>query len=275
MTPTSASQAVPEALLGRSPDSRSAAILKGEQLKNSIQVGQHRDHRFFLAMAILCATTVFVGYFPSYYQKPMESVLPLAPSPVLANIIHIHAAVMSTYILFFVMQTALVSVNRKALHMTLGWASVILIPTMVTLGTVAVIYAAKAGHKSHWPDIETAAAINIFDGYVYAILAAVALLLRAKPQAHKRLMFYSLVCLIAPAIARSPANRFGPAGVTIVVFAFLLAGPVYDRITSRRIHPAYLWSLPFIIATMPPTRLAVAHTQAWHHFVDRIIVTVN
>jgi hypothetical protein len=248
-----------------------SAILKGEQLKNSIQVGQRRDHRFFLTMAILGAITVFVGYFPSYYQKPLESVLPLAPSPVLANIIHIHAAVMSTYILFFVLQTALVSVNRKALHMTLGWASVILIPTMVTLGTVAVIYAAKAGHKGVWPDIETAAAINIFDGYVYAILAAVAILLRAKPQAHKRLMLYSLVCLIAPAIARSPAIRFGPAGVAIVVFAFLLAGPVYDRITRRRIHPAYLWSLPFIIATMPPTRLALAHTQAWHHFVDWVI----
>lgn len=275
MTPTAQARATSETLPGHSSENRlidrSSAILKSEQIRNSIQAAQRRDHRFFLTMAILGAITVFVGYFPSYYQKPMESVLRLAPSPVLANIIHIHAAVMSTYILFFVMQTALVSVNRKALHMTLGWASVILIPTMVTLGTVAVIYAAKAGHKSGWPDVETAAAINIFDGYVYATLAAVAILLRARPQAHKRLMFYSLVCLIAPAIARSPAIRFGPAGVTIVVFTFLLAGPVYDRITSRRIHPSYLWSLPFIIATMPPTRLAVAHTQAWHHFVDWVI----
>jgi len=275
MTQTAQAHATSETLPERISEDRRidrpSAILKGEQLKDSIQVGQRRDHRFFLTMAILGAITVFVGYFPSYYQKPLESVLPLAPSPALANIIHIHAAVMSTYILFFVLQTALVSVNRKALHMTLGWASVILIPTMVTLGTVAVIYAAKAGHKGVWPDIETAAAINIFDGYIYAILAAVAILLRSKPQAHKRLMLYSLVCLLAPAIARSPAIRFGPAGVAIVVFAFLLAGPVYDLITRRRFHPAYLWSLPFIIATMPPSRLALAHTQAWHHFVDWVI----
>jgi hypothetical protein len=88
-------------------------------------------------------------------------------------------------------------------------------------------------------------------------------------------MLYSLVCLLAPAIARSPAIRFGPAGVAIVVFAFLLAGPVYDRITRRRIHPAYLWSLPFIIAAMPPTRLTLAHTQAWHHFVDWVIAAAN
>ena len=50
---------------------RRRAILKGEQLKDSIQVGQRRDHRFFLTMAILGAFTVFVGYFPSYYQKPL------------------------------------------------------------------------------------------------------------------------------------------------------------------------------------------------------------
>ena len=54
---------------------------------------------------------------------------------------------MSTYILFLVLQTALVSVNRKALHMTFGWASFDLILTMVILGKVAVIYAAKAGHN--------------------------------------------------------------------------------------------------------------------------------
>jgi len=67
--------------------------------------------------------------------------------PVPTNIIHIHAAVMSTYILFLVLQAALVSVNRKALHMTFGWASFVLILTMVILGKVAVIYAAKAGHN--------------------------------------------------------------------------------------------------------------------------------
>jgi hypothetical protein len=279
MTPTGQAQATSETLPERISEDRRidrpSAILKGEPSRNSVQAAQRRDHRFFLTMAILGAITVFVGYFPSYYQKPLESVLPLAPSPVLANIIHIHAAVMSTYILFFVMQTALVSVNRKALHMTLGWASVILIPMMVILGTVAVFYGAKLGHRGIWPDPEIAAAINIFDGYVYAILAAVAILLRATPQVHKRLMFYSLVCLIAPAIARSPAIRFGPAGIAIVVFTFLLAGPVYDQITRRRIHPAYLWSLPFIIATMPPTRLALGHTQAWHHFVDWVIAAVN
>src|ERR1700691_2519800 len=117
MTPTSASQAVPEALLGPSPDFQSAAILKGEQLRNSIQPAQRRDHRFFLIMAILVVTTVFVGFFPTYFQKPLERVIPLAPSPTLATIIHIHAVVMIAFFLFYLLQTALISVNRKALHM--------------------------------------------------------------------------------------------------------------------------------------------------------------
>jgi hypothetical protein len=56
-----------------------------------------------------------------------------------------------------------------------------------------------------------------------------------------------------------------------VVFAFLLAGPVYDLITRHRIHRAYLWGLLFIVASMPPTRLAIGHTQIWHDFVDWVI----
>src|ERR1700689_3514061 len=79
---------------------------------SAIQAAQRRDHRFFLTMAILGAITVFVGYFPTYYQKPLESVLPIAPSPHFAAIIHIHGALMTTYVLFYVLQTALVGANR-------------------------------------------------------------------------------------------------------------------------------------------------------------------
>jgi len=275
MNSTAPAQATSESLPGRNSDDpridQPRAILKDGQFRNSVQAAQRRDHRFFFTMAILAITTVFVGYFPTYFQKPLESAIPLAPSPALATIVHIHAAVMTVYFVFYVLQTALVSVNRKALHMTLGWASVVLIPTIVILGTVVVFYGAKLGHKGIWPDPEVAALVFVLDVYVFAALAGIAILLRAKPEAHKRLVLLAIIGLLPPALARSPLIQLGPLAVGAAVFAFLLAGPVYDFLTRRRIHPAYLWGLLFVVGTMPPTRLAIGHTQAWHHFVDWFI----
>jgi hypothetical protein len=74
--------------------------------------------------------------------------------------------------------------------------------------------------------------------------------------------------ILQAAIACSPAIRFGPGGVGGVMVAFLVAGPLYDLLTRPRIHPAYLWGLLFVVGTMPPTRLAIGHTQARYHFVD-------
>jgi hypothetical protein len=179
---------------------------------------------------------------------------------------------MTVFFVFYVLQTALVSVNRKALHMTLGWASVVFIPAIVILGTIVVFYGVKHGQKGIWPDPEVAALVFVLDVYVFAALAAVAILLRAKPEAHKRLMLLAIIAgLLPPALARSPLIHLGPFAVAASVFAFLLAGPLYDLVTRRRIHPAYLWGLLFVVVTTPPTRLALGHTQAWHHFVDWVI----
>lgn len=281
MIPTALSRATSAAppehgLQTPDPQRPSAEIREGKSTRNSMQAAQQphsqSDHRFFLTMAILAAATVIVGFFPVYFQKPLEPLVHLAPSPKLATLLLIHGAVMTAYIVFYVLQTALATAGRKTLHMTLGWASLAFIPTIAILGTLAVIYGAKLGHKQVWPDLETNAIINIFDVPVFTILATAAILLRAKPESHKRLMLLSLVAGILPAaIARTPVIRLGPAGVGVTIFAFLLAGPVYDLITRRRIHPAYLWGLLFVVGSMPPTRLAIGHTQAWHHFVDWVI----
>jgi hypothetical protein len=71
--------------------------------------------------------------------------------------------------------------------------------------------------------------------------------------------------LIPPAIERTHLHNLGPIRI------FFLSGPVYDLISHRRIHSAYLWSLLFIVALFIPTWIAIGSTQTWHHFVDWVI----
>ena len=114
--------------------------------------------------------------------------------------------------------------------------------------------------------------VNGFDVYAFAILAVAAIIVRANPEAHKRLMLLSVaIGLLPPALARSPLIHLGPPAVAAAVFAFLLAGPIYDLITRHRIHRAYLWGVAFAVATMPPTRIAVGQSVTWHHFVDWVV----
>jgi hypothetical protein len=77
--------------------------------------------------------------------------------------------------------------------------------------------------------------------------------------------------LIPPAIERTSLHNFGTPAVFGAIFAFLLAGPVYDLITRRRVHPAYIWSLFFIVTFFIPTRIAIGSTQPWHRFIDWFI----
>jgi hypothetical protein len=77
--------------------------------------------------------------------------------------------------------------------------------------------------------------------------------------------------LLPPAIVRTPIALLGPPVIIGTIFAFTLAGPIYDLITRRRIHLAYVFGVLLIVAAGPPARLALASTPAWHHFVHWVI----
>jgi hypothetical protein len=259
MTPTHAS-VIPEhqQTISRLTD------LPGAAMRQKILSDQRRDHRFFLTFAIISALTIVWGFSGTYYLKPLQAVGVLRPSPQLNLLLHVHGAIFTLWLFFYVTQTALVSGGRRRLHMKLGWASAAFIPIMVTLGTIAVFWGAKMGHKQNWPTVESAAMVNIVNGFLFAALASAGILLRKKPETHKRLMLLSLVTLMPPALARSPLVQI-PVLVGVAIFAFLLAGPIYDIITRRRLHPVYLICVPILIVTGPPARIALSHTQVWHH----------
>ena len=243
----------------------------GAAIRVSILSAQRRDHRFYLTLAISAALMVFLGFSQTYYLKPIQSSGALPQSPKLTVLIHIHGFVYTLYVLFFVCQTALISRGKRALHMLLGWASVVFIPTMVVLGTTAVFWGARMGHKQNWPDVESAALVNVANIYFFAVLAGLGIILRRRPEAHRRLMSLSFVTLLPPALARPPLATLGPPAIVLAILGFTLAGPIYDLINRRRIHPVYAIAVPLLLIMGPPARVALASAPAWHHFVHWMI----
>ena len=223
---------------------------------------QPGDHRFFTLMAVISAVAIVGGFSNTYLPKVVNGVPPLPP------IIHLHAAVFASWLVLFVAQTTLVLTGRTAVHRRLGVAGVTLAGLMLVVGTETAITSARLEHRGipgvEFPDAEGFLLLNLAAIVVFATLVGAGYLFRSNIHAHKRLMLMATVGgLVGPGVSRLPFASGRPAVIAVLVLAFLAAGPIYDVVTRRRVHPVYVWSALVALMATPPVVTALSATAAW------------
>jgi hypothetical protein len=227
---------------------------------------QNTDARFYLVMAIASSTLIFLGFARSYYLKSYFG------TPPLRGLLHLHGIVFTAWMIFFVLQTALIASNRPGLHRRLGYAGGILACAMVVLGLLVAFSAERLGHGNALVDAETVFLISLGDILTFAVFVGAGFVWRHNRETHQRLMLLAVVAgLLSAAIPRLPLVGGHPAAMGITGLAFLFAGPVYDLIVRRRIHPAYIWGCLSALATFVPVRIALAATPTWHHLAKWLV----
>ena len=87
------------------------------------------EHRFFLAVAVLFPLINIIG-FSFVYPKTLIN------GTAASNLVHIHAAVMSLWVILFSAQATLVSAKKIRLHMTLGIFGVLLAIAVSIVGVM-------------------------------------------------------------------------------------------------------------------------------------------
>lgn len=229
------------------------------------------DRVFYGAMALAMALTVFAGFARSYF---LRAVLPgpVPPgTPELSPLLQIHGALFTTWVLLFVVQTALVASHRVRVHRRLGIAGAALAAVMVVAGVIAALDAVRRGAAPAGLPPKVFLAIPLSDMVTFSAFVTAAIWLRRNKEAHKRLMLLAFVCLLGAAIARIPGViAYGPPlfyGLAII--PFVGAGIVYDWATRRKVHPVYLWGGALLVLSVP-ARLALAKSSAWLAFADLI-----
>jgi uncharacterized membrane protein YozB (DUF420 family) len=226
---------------------------------------QKRDGRFYLVMAIASTFLVLAGfartfYLSSYFGKPQLPILT-----------RVHGIAFTAWMFFFIAQTILIASNRPAIHRRLGYAGAALAASMLVLGLMVAFHAEKVGHGAAGQDPETIFLISLGDILTFSIFVALGFLWRHDREIHQRLMLLAVVAgLLAAAVPRLPLIGGNPAGMGITGLAFILAGPTYDLISRRRVHPAYLWGCLCALATLPPIRIVLAATPGWHAIAKRL-----
>ena len=224
------------------------------------------DRRFYLIMAVLSAALIFVGFARSYYLKFH---FPL--SPALSLLVHVHAAVFTAWVLYFVLQTALIAVHKPRLHITLGTLGVVLGCSMIGLGLAVAFTAMRLGHGTPFISPETTFLVGLIDIFSFAMFFLAGWIWRSDREAHQRLMLLAVVVgLLGAAMGRIVGYGVPIPAISIVNFFFLFAGPTYDFITRHRIHRVYLVGCAYALATFTPLRFLVGATPWWHHIAHTL-----
>jgi len=226
------------------------------------------DRKLYIAAAIGFPLVVLVGYFKSYYFSAFFS-----DAPPLANmLVHAHALVMSTWVLYFVAQVALIRTKNVKLHMTMGMAGVVLALIVIVVGMVTA-YDSLLIRRSTPPGANPHSffILPVSDMTIFAILFAAAICFRKRALEHKSLMLLTAINFMPAALFRIPAvpddyMMFWAFGTPVILAICILAWQTWKHGKLNKVFAAGVALL--LIAV--PLRPIISETNAWLTFVGWI-----
>jgi len=221
--------------------------------------------RQYLALALLAAVMVAIGFWPSYFG------VFLTGTPDVSALIHVHAAVYVGWLVLFIVQVALAATGRIALHMRLGnW--------LMAYGLLLVVAGLMASWDGFGIRFESDGARRA-EQWVFGALRDLVFfvpflvagwLYRRRPEVHKRLMIVATTVLLVPAI-----GRMGFLGRPPPLWAFMAVWPLpvyvamlHDFRTRRLVHPVYVIGVAAMLAHR--VVLPLRDTDAWHALAAQI-----
>ena len=231
------------------------------------------ERRFYAFMSLAIFAAVYVGFAKTFFLRPWfpEAAAVAAPEP----FFYLHGAVFTTWFVLLVVQPNLVAAGRTDLHRMLGKFGAAVAASMVVVGVIGALIAARREGGFMGVPIPPAQflVIPLVDMATFAVLVGAALARRKDTQAHKRLMLIGSIAVMDAAVARWPG--IGATSNPVMTFflitdLFLVPLVVWDLRTRGRLHPATLWGGLLLIVSQP-FRLWLSGTAAWLGFAGRLI----
>jgi hypothetical protein len=209
------------------------------------------DRRFYLGMGLVALALVFWGFAPTYYLKLIFG------APALSKRLHIHGAVMSSWLVLFFAQASLISARRTDLHRRLGIIGVFIAIAVVLVGSTTTIGAAArevGRHSAEANSRVTVLGLELIQMALFAGLVVAAMMMRRRPDFHKRLMLLATACMMPSAFSRIPLNLTFIVSIFVsilILFDLCVIVPaLIDTVRNRRLHPAFAWGGAIVIGAL-------------------------
>jgi hypothetical protein len=217
-------------------------------LENPVKTRGISFDRFYAGMAWLLVVVAIVGFAP----RSLAIVAGMMPLPPL--VVHLHAAVMASWVALLAVQATFSLAERMDLHRKWGLASLVVGSlVLIMLVAVTIIRQNDAAGTPAAPIVNNILFVQIRSIVLFPTFFIWALLTRrTDPQTHKRMMLLATLMLLDAAIARMswlPGNEFPVRYLAVHLYLLLLTVPLllHDLIRLGRIHRAWVWGLALIL----------------------------
>lgn len=224
-----------------------------------------RDDRFFLAMAIVMAVIIAVGFSIQLAMGRSSFSAPL--------LVHFHAIIFCGWVAIYVTQNALIARGSTALHRRLGWLAAAWATMMVGIGIFTTMTMVRHGTVPFFFQPAFFLVMNTMTMLCFAGLVATAIALRKRTEWHRRLLFCGMALLTGPAFGRLIPMPllipFAEWGVFAAVMFLPLVGIISDIRSRGSVHHAWWWG----VAAMSVAQISmtlVAHSPIGQRIYDRV-----
>lgn len=221
---------------------------------------------FYLGMSLLIAAVVVYGFSGTVDKKLIHA------NPQRPILLWVHAMLFSSWIAFYILQSALVRLRKVRFHRTVGWVGAALGTLMVVVGPwVAVVMARFDTSQLHRANRDAFLIVPLFDMVSFAICFGLAILWRTRPERHRRLLLIATCALTGAAFGRIPIMH-APLYFYGGIDGLILLGPLLDLAVSRRIHAVYLTAIPLLVAGQTAVSEIFLHRASfWIRIAHRLL----
>jgi hypothetical protein len=242
---------------------------KAATLPGIMDSRRQSERRFCAYVTTAIVLLVFVGFSRTYYLHS------LFKTPKLTIFLHVHAGVMTGWIVLFAVQTFLIISSRIPIHRILGAFGAGFAVLVVLMGCTATVLAARREvrvHSGFVSSVLTVLALELTQMALFAAVVALGVWLRKRAGYHKRLMLLATFCMLPNPIAR--LFIWAGLGSNIMILSFwaslVTAVVLFDSIRNRRVHPAFGFGATIIIVFLYLVYFG-SRTLLWQHFAANTV----
>jgi hypothetical protein len=233
------------------------------------------DRYFYSIAAVVILTVTLVGFHPFYLAG--EGMRGRKVSPQLLPLVLVHGALMTTWVLLFLVQTLLIRTRNRRLHMKLGWGAIaVALGVAITGFMVAVQSVRPVPQIPFWGmAYRQFLLVMLAEVALFSLFVVAGVLSRRRPEVHRAMMLLASLSILAGATVRIPIlfpvfGESGWMGIFGPIFTlgagFLLARTLLRRVIDRWLATGFA---VMVLLYVSASKLAVS--DAWSDLAKAIL----